>query len=276
MKRLIGVPQLDALVMQGRTLRRPHDDYEYALLSAARAGELPERERHEIRAEAASDTAELYLLGSIGGWFGISAEEVIGDLRRISASKIKVFLNSKGGDVFDGLAIFNALRAHPAKVETIVLGLAASIASVIALAGDVSMYATSMLMIHEPHALTIGRAKEMRDMAALLDKTSGVLADVYQRRTKQEPETVRTWMHDERWFTAAEAKESGFVDVLLDGEPPVSEKPAPKAALTDPAPAAPAPAAPAPAAAPRLVPRRRELAARLVSINSHLALTGGR
>lgn len=174
--------------------------------------------RHVPRAgfRAAGDTAEVLVYDEIG-FFGITAQEFMGRLQAIDAETIHLRVNSPGGDVFDGLAIANALRAHPAHVVTHVDGLAASIASIIALAGDeIRMADNAFLMIHDPWTIGMGNAAEFRKLAGTLDKIGGVLADTYRAKSGASVEQVAAWMGDETWFTAAEAVAAGLADAAED------------------------------------------------------------
>jgi len=180
----------------------------------ARAGRSADREPWEIR-NAAGDgggAAELWLYEEIGGW-GIWAEDVAGALARISASQITVRVNSPGGDVFDGIAIMNALIAHPAKVTVMVDGLAASIASVITLAGDkVVMGHSAQMMIHNASTLTWGEAGDLRKTADLLDQVSGVIAQAYADRCGTPVEEWAARMNAETWLTAQDCVRLGLAD----------------------------------------------------------------
>jgi ATP-dependent protease ClpP protease subunit len=176
--------------------------------------------RCEIRAADDGPVTDLFIDGPIGGWAGIDLSALLADMRAIpSTTPIRVFLNSPGGNVFDGLALYNTLRQRPA-VEVHVTGLAASIASVIAMAGQrLYMADASMLMIHEPHAGVLGTAEDMRKMAELLDQTAGLLAEVYVRKSGAERPQVRAWMAAETWFTAQQALDAKFADVVTDTAP---------------------------------------------------------
>ena len=179
--------------------------------------------RRAIRSDlvrAQDDAVELLIYDEIG-FFGITAKQVTDALARIQADTIHLRINSPGGDVFDGVAIHNALRAHPAKVVTHIDGLAASIASVIALAGDeVRIAPNAFFMIHNPWGVTIGDAIIHRKMADTLDKIAdGSIASTYRAKTGADAETVETWMDDETWFNAREAKKAGFVDVVEEAAP---------------------------------------------------------
>lgn len=182
-----------------------------------------ERPRYEIR-NAAGETAELLLFDEIGGWFGSTAEDVIAELKGITASKLTVKVNSPGGSVFEGIALANALRAHPAEVTVQVEGLAASIASVIALAGDRLLMAPhSMLMIHEAAGGCLGNSADMHQMAGLLDKISDNIADAYAAKAGGSAEEWRTRMRAETWYSADEAVAAGLADEVLRAAKPTEE-----------------------------------------------------
>jgi ATP-dependent Clp endopeptidase proteolytic subunit ClpP len=124
-----------------------------------------------------------------------------------------VRLNTPGGEVFDGVAIYNALRNHPASVTTYVDGLAASIGSVILQAGDKRVAAkASQTMIHDGHGIVIGNAADMRQTADLLDQVSNMIAEVYADRAGGSVGDWRAAMLAETWYTGDEAKTAGLVD----------------------------------------------------------------
>ena len=169
---------------------------------------------------AKDDAVEMLIYDEISFW-GITAKQVADELGQIEADTIHLRINSPGGDVFDGVAIHNALRAHPAQIITHIDGLAASIASVIALAGDeIRMAPNAFFMIHNPWGITIGDANIHRKMADRLDKVAeGAIASTYVAKTGEALETVETWMDEETWFNAHEAQEAGFVDVVEEAAP---------------------------------------------------------
>lgn len=128
-----------------------------------------------------------------------------------------MFINSPGGAAWDGVTIMNALRRHPARVEVTVDGLAASAASVIAMAGDhITMNRGSELMLHDAWGYAMGNAGDMRDTAAVLDKLSDSLADTYAARAGGGREKWRAVMQEETWFTAEEAVTAGLADEWVD------------------------------------------------------------
>lgn len=175
------------------------------------------------------DTAVVRLYDEIS-WWGISADQFGAELAAITASKIRVEINSPGGDVFDGIAIYNALRAHPAHVTTRVDGIAASIASIIAQAGDHRvMLGAAQMMIHDPWGMCIGSAVEMRGFADILDAQAGVLAGIYARRAGRTVDEMRALMAAETWLTDTGAVAAGLADEVID--PPIAPTPATSAAV---------------------------------------------
>lgn len=161
---------------------------------------------------ATGDVATLDINDEIGFW-GVNAADFSRDLDGITAPSVTVRINSPGGDVFDGIAILNHLRAHPATVNTVVFGLAASAASIIAQAGDtVTMMPGSQMMIHDASGMCFGNEAEMRDMAELLSKISDNLAGVYASKAGGTADEWRTVMRGEQWYTADEAVEAGLAD----------------------------------------------------------------
>lgn len=159
-----------------------------------------------------ADVTEISIYDEIG-YVGVTAGDFIRDLGSVTSNKISLRLNSPGGDVFDGIAIMNALKNHSAEVTVHVDGLAASIASVIAMAGDkIVMAPNSTMMIHDALSLQIGNAADMRKTADLLDKASDNIASVYATRSGVEAGTWRNMMRDETWFSADEAVAAGLAD----------------------------------------------------------------
>jgi ATP-dependent protease ClpP protease subunit len=171
-----------------------------------------------IQSKADSESADVLIYDYIG-WGGVTAADFAKELQALTVKSLTVRLNTPGGDVFDGLAIYNTLKSHGATIHVRVDGVAASIGSIIAMAGDtIAMGESSFLMVHNPWALVIGNATDMRDMADTLDKIGGSLAGIYQARAKVTKEQALAWMADESWFTADEAKAAGLADIVLGGE----------------------------------------------------------
>lgn len=173
------------------------------------------REWYRIQNLVAEDTAEVWIYDEIGFW-GTTAGDFIRELSGVTASKIVLHLNSPGGDVFDGIAIFRALKDHPATIEARVDAIAASIASVIAMAGDrIVMTQHSMMMIHEPFALVIGDANDMRKQADVLDKLADTLAGIYAARAGGDVAEWRAAMTAETWYRDQEAVDAGLADEVV-------------------------------------------------------------
>lgn len=162
------------------------------------------------------EKAVIYIYDEIGeSWWGESTSAV-DFVRQISALKVKqidLHLNTPGGDIFDGVAIYNALKSHPAEVTVIVDALAASAGSFIAQAGDkVIMTRAATMMIHDGSAMVWGTATDMRKTADVLDQLSNTVADIYTARAGQSVEFWRNLMIEEVWFNANEAVEAGLAD----------------------------------------------------------------
>ncbi|MGR8917977.1 MAG: ClpP-like prohead protease/major capsid protein fusion protein [Gammaproteobacteria bacterium] len=152
------------------------------------------------------------------GW-EVTAQGFVDELdARAAGRDLVVTINSDGGAVSDGLAIYNHLRAYPGNVRVVVSGFAASIASVIALAGDeVQMFEASMFMIHNPHAVAGGNSENHRKVADTLDTIREALIAAYTRRVDDRDQVV-AWMDEETWFTAEAALEAGFVDSIIEDD----------------------------------------------------------
>ena len=168
-----------------------------------------------IRNSAADPSVgEISIHNEIGFW-GINADTFIRDLRGLGpVQSIRLSINSPGGDVFDGWAIYNALKMHPAKVEATVMGVAASMASVIAMAADtITMPLGAMMMIHNPVGVAVGEAKDMQHMAALLDQIKQDIVAAYANRTGMSTDEIATLMDAETWMNGQQALDQGFCDV---------------------------------------------------------------
>ncbi len=179
--------------------------------------------RNAVTGEPEGDTTAVYIYDEIGMW-GTTAEDFVQQLMQIKTKKIDLHLNTPGGEVFDGLAIFNSLKQHSAEVTTYVDSLAASAGSFIAMAGEkVIMARNATLMIHDASAMQWGNADEMREMAKLLDGFSDNIADIYARKTGADVSEMRGLMKAETWYTAKEALDAGFADEMTDPDDEVEE-----------------------------------------------------
>lgn len=165
---------------------------------------------------------DIWIYDVIGDdWYdpSLTAKELCQKIMAIESDEIILHFNSPGGSVQDGIAIYNALTAHPAKKTSIVEGWTCSIATVIALAAEsVQMFNNTMFMIHNPWGLMIGNASEMREYADYLDRVGALMAGIYQERTTKSPEELQAALDAETYLTAEEAAEWGFVDEVLSAK----------------------------------------------------------
>jgi ATP-dependent Clp protease protease subunit len=166
---------------------------------------------YQFRAQARG--AEIVIYDEIGA-FGIPAKAFLDELKELGpVADLTVRINSPGGSVFDGIAIYNALKRHDARITVWVDGIAASIASVIAMAGDeVVMPENAMLMIHDPSALVIGTAADMRGMADALDKMKAGMVAAYRDKSGRDDAEIEALMQAEAWLSAEEAVDLGLAD----------------------------------------------------------------
>lgn len=168
---------------------------------------------YTITNQADEQQATVYVYDEVGGSLGVSAEQFATDLDEITAPEIAVRINSPGGALFDGIAIYNSLASHRARVVTYVDSLAASIASIIAMAGDeIVMQPGSQMMIHDALAMEIGNAGDMRAMATFLDRQSDNLADIYRMHAGGQTSQWRDRMLAETWLFGPEAVALGLAD----------------------------------------------------------------
>lgn len=166
---------------------------------------------------------EIYIYGDIVSeeWFDndVSAPNFRKSLDELeNVSEIDVHINSAGGNVFEGHAIYNMLKMHKAKINIYIDALAASIASVIAMSGDtIFMHKNSFLMIHNSWIMTVGNAKELRETAELLEKTDKASNTAYlDKATNLSEEELNQMLEAETWLNADEALEKGFIDEILE------------------------------------------------------------
>lgn len=147
---------------------------------------------------------------------GVTAKRIAAALRSIGAGPVTVNINSPGGDMFEGFAIYNLLREHPGEVTVKVLGLAASAASVIAMAGDtVQMSRASFLMIHNSWVIAAGNRNDLREIADFLEPFDRAMADIYAARTGIDADTIGEMLDAETWLGGSDAIAQGFADELL-------------------------------------------------------------
>lgn len=176
----------------------------------AREPAAKENTRFEVRAKG--DVTEIDLYEEIG-FFGVTAKSFKTALDSISTPRIVLNINSPGGVVFDGVAMYNDLIAHSAKVEVHVKGVAASAASIVAMAGDeIVMGAGSFLMIHNSSTITLGDTRELARISRVLSQIDKAMATTYADKTGIDVEEIAQMMNDETWIDAASAVDQGFAD----------------------------------------------------------------
>lgn len=173
-----------------------------------------------VRAASSDDSASISIYDSIGdNWegAGVTAKRVSAALRNIGARDLTVNVNSPGGDFFEGVAIYNLLREHKAKVTVNVLGLAASAASVITMAGDeILMGDGAFLMIHNAWTVAIGNRHDLTQAAEVLAPFDAAMAKVYSQRAGITQDEAAALMDKESWIGADQAVNDGFATGLLE------------------------------------------------------------
>lgn len=147
---------------------------------------------------------------------GITAKRIAGALRSVGSKDVTVNINSPGGDFFEGIAIYSLLKEHPHKVTVRVMGLAASAASVIAMAGDeIQISEIGFVMLHNAWAVALGNRHDMRGAADTLEPFDDAMAGLYASRAGVEKAEAAGWMDAETWFNGQQAVEAGIADGFL-------------------------------------------------------------
>lgn len=165
--------------------------------------------------------AEILLYDEIGIW-GVTARQFAHDLRAIESDQVTIRINSPGGDVFDGLAIHNAIKNDPREISIVIDGLAASAASFIAMAGNkVTIAKNGFVMIHNAWGIVGGNANDLRETADFLDKIDVQISVMYADKGTETAEAFAGMMDAETWFNADEARALGIVDAI-EGEAAVT------------------------------------------------------
>lgn len=182
-----------------------------------------ERWNPALRAEAGDDDRSISILDVIGEDYwtgdGVTSRRIAGALRQLGTGPVTVSINSPGGDMFEGLAIYNLLREHDGHVTVKVLGLAASAASVIAMAGDtVQIGRAGFLMIHDCWTFAIGNRHELRALADTMEPFDAAMADIYAARSGMDADEVMQLMDAESWLGGSKAIELGLADELLPSD----------------------------------------------------------
>jgi len=179
-------------------------------------------ERWQPEVRAADTDAHISIYEPIGAEWdgtGVTARRIGAALRSIGPRDVTVSINSPGGDFFEGVAIYNLLREHPARVTVRVVGLAASAASVIAMAGDDILIGDgAFFMVHNAWAVAVGNRHDMQAAAGLLEPFDAAMADLYAKRTGMKQEEVVKLMDAETWLGAKAALQDGFATGMLDDQ----------------------------------------------------------
>jgi ATP-dependent Clp endopeptidase proteolytic subunit ClpP len=174
-----------------------------------------QKEWYKIK-NSTSEVSDVYLFNDIGT-FGVTAQSFIDEIKEYENQELNIHINSLGGEVFEGMAIYSIIQRRKAKTTVYIEGIAASIASVIALAADeVIMSENSLIMIHNAWGGTQGDAKDMRKQADVLDKITNEIAEVYVKKTRIPYNEIIEMMNEETWLTAEEAVALGFVDSISE------------------------------------------------------------
>lgn len=177
------------------------------------------------RAEGEGASAEVFIYGDIGeSWWDetVTAKDFVKEIAALDVDRLTVRINSVGGSVPDGLAIYNALKRHKAAVTTCIDGMAMSIASLIAMAGDtVEMAENAILMIHAPWSYAAGNAVELRAQADVLDTWAAAMSNSYAAKTGHEQAAMLALLTDgvDHYYTATEAAAEGFIDAVVSALP---------------------------------------------------------
>ena len=207
---------------EARVFRRPQN-YQWDAPSDV----LTKWTEHQLAAAPSANGADtdttISMFDVIGedGWSGggVTANRISAALRSIGSKDITVRINSPGGDMFEGIAIYNLLRAHRAKVTVEVLGWAASAASIIAMAGDdIRMGLGSFMMVHNAWGMVIGNRHDMREAAIVFEQFDAAIADIYEVRTGMKRSDIEQLMDAETFMAAAQTVEYGFADVVDDAQ----------------------------------------------------------
>ncbi|QCV56266.1 head maturation protease, ClpP-related [Thermoactinomyces vulgaris] len=163
-----------------------------------------------------NDVKEIY------EWFGIdvtSPNDVSNVIEQLDGEEVEVEINSGGGDVYSGSEIYTSLKNYPGKVNVKITGIAASAASVIAMAGDrVQISPTAQIMIHNVSSTRSGDYRDMQHEAGILENYNKSIANAYMLKTGLSQEKLLEYMNKETWLNAQQAKELGFVDEIMFDE----------------------------------------------------------
>lgn len=171
----------------------------------------------EFKNEVEKATLKIY--DYVGQYDGVNTGYIEEELNKAENKPLDIYINSYGGEVFEGFAIYNMLKRYAGQKNVIIDGIAASIASVIALAGDsVKMNKASMFMIHNASGVCIGNAEEMKKVVNALEQINEVIKGVYKERVNLTDEELTELMNNETFLTAEQCLEYGFCDEIIEEE----------------------------------------------------------
>ena len=171
---------------------------------------------YNISGKASTGIVDVYIFDEIGA-YGLNAKDFISEIKNYKKRPMNLHINCVGGDVFEGMAIYNVLKKREYKTTVYIEGIAASMGSVIALAADeIIMAENSLFMIHNAWGGAMGESKELKKTASLLEKISNEIANIYIKKTKLPYDKVKEMMDEETWLNADEALELGFIDSISD------------------------------------------------------------
>ena len=171
-----------------------------------------------LRVESQSDSATIYLYGVIDEYYGVSAEVFSRELEALKGKRVTLRINSPGGDVFDGRAMYSAVRQH-GNVSAQIDGLSASAASFVALAAkSVSMIEGGFMMIHNAWTFAFGNKNDFIELADLLDKFDHAIINDYIKKTGKTRDEIAAMMDAETWMNTEDALSMKFIDTVFDGD----------------------------------------------------------
>ena len=176
--------------------------------------------KYAFKDEAEALSIKIYdEIGDDGWGGGITTETINEQLQNANDKPLNIYINSYGGEVFEGFAIYNTLKNYKGYKTVYVDGIAASIASVIAMCGNkVVMNKASMLMIHNASGLAYGNADEMKKVVNALEQINEVIRGVYMAKTGMDEDTIKNLMDNETYLKPQEALDYGFIDEILEEE----------------------------------------------------------
>lgn len=208
----IKLPKMDAM-------RLPHGvSFDFVPSALQRWNESVVAKENE---EEKDNTISIYDPIGFDPWTGggVTAKRIAAALRSIGKKNVVVNINSPGGDLFEGLAIYNLLRDHDGEVTVRVVGVAASAASIIAMAGDrVEVARAGFLMIHNSMVVVIGNRNDLRDAADWIEQFDDAMAGIYVARSEKDKKEIEKMMDKETWMSGEQAVDAGFADALLPAD----------------------------------------------------------